>query len=84
MGYDEIFVVGYVCFESGEQFGWCEFLMFFVQIILIDKIGFYLSMCLFDVMFCLVVEWVGSWIKCMQLLYCISYDGYFFGRSKVG
>lgn len=83
MGHDEILAVGHVRLEPGEQFGWREPLMLFVQIILIDKTGFHPSTCSLDAMFRLVVEWAGSRIKRMQPPHCISHDGYFLGRSKV-
>ena len=80
---DEILAVGHARLEPGEQFGWREPLMLFVQIILIDKTGFHPSTCSLDAMFRLVVEWAGSRIKRMQPPHCISHDGYFLGRSKV-
>lgn len=83
MGHDEILAVGHPRLEPGEQFGWREPLMLFVQIILIDKTGFHPSTCSLDAMFRLVVEWAGSRIKRMQPPHCISHDGYFLGRSKV-
>ena len=83
MGHDEILAVGHARLEPGEQFGWREPLMLFVQIILIDKTGFHPSTCSLDAMFRLVVEWAGSRIKRMQPPHCISHDGYFLGRSKV-
>lgn len=83
MGHDEILAVGHPRLEPGEQFGWREPLMLFVQIILIDKTGFHPSTCSLDAMFRLVVEWAGSRIKRMQPPHCISHDGYLLGRSKV-
>ncbi|ERX28243.1 hypothetical protein Q009_00021 [Pseudomonas aeruginosa U2504] len=83
MRHDEILAVGHARLEPGEQFGWREPLVRFIQIILIDKAGFHPHTRPLDAMLCPVVEWAGRRIKRVQSAQSVGHDGYLLGGSKV-